>query len=113
MILTIFAAFLGFIGIISLAPFVFFNVGTPPPPTALFQTCLSAPSSEGCEACRLGGEYVDLSPEEQSLVGPLPPNAKEAADLCSQCEDEYRIIAGSGGTMADVSDECRDPGINY
>lgn len=73
------AMLLAIVGIVLV--FVFFGASRPDP--NLFQTCLSAPNSEGCKAC---------------LADP-------AADLCEDCEGAYENFANNNVPITDV--RCR------
>ena len=96
-----------FLAMIMAGVFVFFSPSPADGPSAAYQTCISAPSSEGCEACQLGGEYIDWEPKDPSIDGILPPKTIEASELCKLCEDEYLEVAV--GDRDEVSERCRDP----
>lgn len=78
------AMMIGIVGIVLV--FVFFAASRPG--TDLFQTCLSAPNSAGCEDCKQNGSV--------------------AGGTCAKCEEDYAKFAKPGG--AAVADPlCLDP----
>ncbi len=77
------AMMIGIVGIVLV--FVFFSASQPA--AELFQTCISAPNSVGCEDCKENG----------SVVG----------GICASCEEQYAALAAGAGTIT-ISD-CRDP----
>lgn len=64
---------------------------------ALFQTCLSAPGSEGCKACQIAGEY--LTRDNNSLwvfdekLSNIDSDVITTAVLCAKCENSYQEFA--------------------
>ena len=69
--------------------FVFFGANRPDP--SLFQTCLSAPNSTGCQAC------IDQDPAND-------------ASLCVTCEDAYKALALSGTALDGANlTNCTEP----
>lgn len=84
--------------------YLFFSTGPGPDP-ALFQTCLSAPNSIGCEACLNGG--VDGSVSEYDGGNPFLPSTKDGpsdSQICTFCEAEYL----NADTIGDVYSACRE-----
>lgn len=58
-------------------------------PAEIFQTCISAPDSYGCELCK------NITSEDG------------AQSICDSCEDEYRQLAsGEISSFDDISDIC-------
>lgn len=60
------------------------------PKAELFQTCLSAPFSKGCEACKLDGNDP----------------------ICQSCEIEYMQVAERTNSFDQISAECRDNNLS-
>lgn len=76
-------------------PFFLFSKASNPPriDTELFQTCLSAPNSEGCKDCKENGDTK--------------------GSLCEECELLYKDVAdGKLQTIYDIQEinpSCVDP----
>lgn len=70
------AMMIGIVGIVLV--FVFFAASRPA--AELYQTCLSAPNSDGCNACIAAGE---------------DENGSADAQLCFKCEENYRTTEGA------------------
>lgn len=63
----------------------------------LYQTCLSAPSSDGCRTCI----ELDDIPEGQR-------GSELASGLCGYCEYEYSQVADGVIEFNEVDEKCRD-----
>lgn len=75
------------------------------------QTCISAPNSEGCYACKETWRYIkiDLSKNTIEVDGDIPEDRQSDASMCVQCENEYQKVAGGEIELDDLIEACRDP----
>ncbi|KXK26786.1 MAG: hypothetical protein TR69_WS6001000807 [candidate division WS6 bacterium OLB20] len=80
--------------------FVFFGANRPDP--ALYQVCLSAPNSAGCESCLNNDAATDA-------------DGTYSNTLCGQCEAAYDCLARNGSNCdseasgTTIPDECDEP----
>lgn len=69
------------------------------------QTCLSAPESEGCKACQLGGEYLNYDDNHNFVVSEkVPSELRDDAQLCVRCENEYMDVEMD---FDEISEACK------